>query len=1072
MIDLSLLQDFIPEAMEHLEEMESNLIRLESEPGNSNLLNNIFRSAHTIKGSSEYMGMKQIAGLAHKMESLLDVLRSSGISADRAVIDILMASRDRIVTIIGELEESSEEKSGISDLVERMEQVLAGENLDAPVVQSASDHAEIEPSVTGNNQFATGTTSVSRVCDKNVKKDISGLKSALFDATSKGITETRKQLILEYIARLSKVDAGDDAEVVARTFDAMKKDVKAMVYADDAGDVLASLHGLLVKIKCSTVLDEKTNNDESSDDSENDFLDDELDAEIAEATNSLFDDDLEDPIFDDNEEITADDLSETSDANEVYDEEYDEELFGIFMDHLKENFEKLDHQIALSIHSDDIGEIIEHCSEMVSGLQSSASYMDYKGLNDLYENLKKEIEQAAQSIGRGQTVSLEFIRSYMKQISGRFPKYKKSLLEIIESKAGTDRTATTTTPEVVEEKIIEHEEHATERVDKTAVDMPEEETQGLFDELDNVFDNNIEAVAEEVDEEAFDGDIEDMLSSIGPESTVSGRIDTKSDRDTDSGIVTQPEKPVESGKIIETEPVPPKMPVKTPVKKKEPDFTIEEEKIVMADESEWEKPVTEVADIDAINSEIASAAAESVSKKEESGSVHYDYTGEKIVKQSLRVDTRKIDALMNQVGELVVSRASYSQLSVEMRELEHMLRKLPGIDSKDFKRVRNLSFRIGEATVALGRVANDLQEGVMKVRMLPIAQLFNRYPRLIRDLVHDTDKQVHLEMKGEETELDKMVIEQIADPMIHIIRNAVDHGIETATERLAKGKPEEATLTLESYHESNHVVVEIIDDGRGIDPELIKREALQKKFTTVEEVERLNSRELISLIMRPGFSTSSEVTKTSGRGVGMDVVKKNIEKLNGTIDIDSVVGEGTRVRIKIPLTMAIIQALLVRVGKEVFTIPLSSVEETIRTHEDEISIIDGVEVIHLRNATLSLLRLTKIFGKQSTTQDMERPYVVVVNTGMKRVGLVVDALIGQEETVIKPLADYLQEKSGFSGATILGDGSISLILDVYELVNLTINKRTKVRDYTGNYMSSGTVDTSTDDQDASAVTIH
>ncbi|MDO9263534.1 MAG: chemotaxis protein CheW, partial [Desulfosalsimonadaceae bacterium] len=268
-----------------------------------------------------------------------------------------------------------------------------------------------------------------------------------------------------------------------------------------------------------------------------------------------------------------------------------------------------------------------------------------------------------------------------------------------------------------------------------------------------------------------------------------------------------------------------------------------------------------------------------------------------------------------------------------------------------------------------------------------------------------------------------------------------------------KGKPEEASITLESYHESNHVVVEIMDDGRGIDPELIKKEALRKNFTTVEELERLNNREVISLIMRPGFSTVSEVTKTSGRGVGMDVVKKNIEKLNGTIDIESIVGEGTRVRIKIPLTMAIIQALLVRVGKEIFTIPLSSVEETIRTHEDSISIIDGVEVIHLRNATLSLLRLTEIFGSQSTTQDLSRPYVVVVNTGMKRVGLVVDGLIGQEETVIKPLADYLQENSGFSGATILGDGSISLILDVYELVNLTISKRSKNKDFSGSYSS-------------------
>jgi two-component system, chemotaxis family, sensor kinase CheA len=252
-----------------------------------------------------------------------------------------------------------------------------------------------------------------------------------------------------------------------------------------------------------------------------------------------------------------------------------------------------------------------------------------------------------------------------------------------------------------------------------------------------------------------------------------------------------------------------------------------------------------------------------------------------------------------------------------------------------------------------------------------------------------------------------------------------------------------ATVTLEAYHESNHVVVEIKDDGKGIDPEKIKNTALEKGFATREELDQMNRKEIIALIMRPGFSTTTRVTHTSGRGVGLDVVKKNLEKLNGSVEIDSQPGKQTQFRIKIPLTLAIIPALLVKVGEDLFTIPLANVEETLKILLNETNTIEEVEVIHLRDSTLPLIRLSELFGIRSGMSNSGKEFVVVINTGLRRAGLVVDALIGQEEVVIKPLVDYLQESSGFSGATILGDGRISLILDVYELVNLTINHRTR-----------------------------
>ncbi len=257
-------------------------------------------------------------------------------------------------------------------------------------------------------------------------------------------------------------------------------------------------------------------------------------------------------------------------------------------------------------------------------------------------------------------------------------------------------------------------------------------------------------------------------------------------------------------------------------------------------------------------------------------------------------------------------------------------------------------YRFSEAIISLGRTSNELQEGVMKVRMLPIAQLFNRYPRLVHDLAHTNDKKVQLEIRGEDTELDKMIIEEISDPLIHMIRNAIGHGIETPEVRKQLGKPETGTLVLEAYHDSNHIVIEVTDDGRGIDPEKIRAKAEEMALFTSEELNRMSADDLTRFIMLPGFSTAKEIDSTSGRGVGMDVVKKNIEKLNGTIEVESKLGVETKIRLKIPLTLAIIQALLVRVGEDSYTIPLANVEETLRVAQHEISIMEDTEVMYLR----------------------------------------------------------------------------------------------------------------------------
>ncbi|MCX8083388.1 MAG: hybrid sensor histidine kinase/response regulator [Calditerrivibrio sp.] len=403
----------------------------------------------------------------------------------------------------------------------------------------------------------------------------------------------------------------------------------------------------------------------------------------------------------------------------------------------------------------------------------------------------------------------------------------------------------------------------------------------------------------------------------------------------------------------------------------------------------------------------------------------------KAIEQTIRVDVSRLDSLMNLVGELVLSRNRIAQISSELE------RKFEG----DY-----LVEQLLETTSQIGLITTELQLAVMKTRMVPIGKVFNKFPRMIRDLARDLKKDVDLIITGEDTELDKSVVEEIGDPLVHMIRNAVDHGVESPEERIKKGKPAKGKVHLAAYHEGNHIVIEISDDGKGMDPEKLKKKAIEKKIITAEEAKGMSKEEAFGLIFKPGFSTAEKVTGVSGRGVGMDVVKTNIEKLNGIIMIDSEVGKGSTFKLKLPLTLAIIQALLVEVSGEVFAIPLVSVIETVRINEKEIHNFEGREVLKLRDSVLSLVRLDDVFALEgSFSQDL---YVVVVALAEKRIGLVVDRLVGQEEIVIKSLGEYLSGNVGIAGATIMGDGKVRLILDVSGIMEIASkmpkkNKRAK-----------------------------
>jgi two-component system chemotaxis sensor kinase CheA len=381
---------------------------------------------------------------------------------------------------------------------------------------------------------------------------------------------------------------------------------------------------------------------------------------------------------------------------------------------------------------------------------------------------------------------------------------------------------------------------------------------------------------------------------------------------------------------------------------------------------------------------------------------------------TVRVDTRRLDEIMNMVGELVLVRNRLIRI---------------GSNSSDEA--------LSKAVANLDLVTADLQTSVMKARMQPIKKVFGRFPRVVRDLARSLNKEVILKLQGEETDLDKNLVEALADPLVHLVRNAVDHGIEQPEKRLAKGKSREGNILLAAEQEGDHILLTISDDGNGMDPELLRRKAVEKGLMDKDAADRLTRTECFDLIFAPGFSTKTEVSDVSGRGVGMDVVKTKIAQLNGTVFVDSTLGQGSRIEIKVPLTLAIMPTMMILVGDQTFALPLASVNEIFNLNIKNTHMVDGQQVFTVRNKALPLFHLRRWLSSKpgSSIQHDGTANVVIVSIGAQRVGFVVDMLIGQEEVVVKPLGRMLHGTAGMAGATITGDGRIAIILDVPGLLS-------------------------------------
>ena len=1175
MTDNSLLEDFADETREHLEVLESSLLRLETGSADRELLNTIFRSMHTIKGASEYLGFERIARLTHRLENLLDLFRDGELRADKVAVDLLIDARDRIGDLISQVEESGQETAEIDDLLVRVDTIASGPTPAGGDAEAAAVHdGEVDTELFDifMEQLATGIKQLMETAGQMARgEDVAQAADRMADQVD------RLAATAHYMGYDALSAVYDEMLAVLKAFSSRSEpagedDIDALLQSVAVSSVgrIQDLFPNAESIKSiDTGITVQVPDGESAppEDSEGNShlslaLDDDLDLESEDASpkmpipqevdNSLLEDfadetrehlevlessllrletgsadrellntifrsmhtikgaseylgferiarlthrlenlldlfrdgelradkvavdlliDARDRIGDlisqveesGQETAEIDDLlvrvdtiasgptpaGGDAEAAAVHDGEVDTELFDIFMEQLATGIKQLMETAGQMARGEDVAQAADRMADQVDRLAATAHYMGYDALSAVYDEMLAVLKAfSSRSEPAGEDDIDALLQSVAVSSVGRI----QDLFPNAESLAAIDVTFLTATPigsaplnTPSEPESLPSSDIAHLLASLPAIDNDERESL-LSKTLDETFSSmrNSDYGADDAGDAQTDGDPIAMQFSSDTEAADYRPLPSEREGDRDEALAILDDFGRDRNDVTKTS-ADRNGDINATWLSDSPD----EDGDLWPEAAAVSLPAPDMPEIDTETTarvlDFSTPTSPETTAADESASG--TFSARSTIRKSIRVDADKVDELMNQVGELVVNRSSFAQLFTDMREMTQYLNHRFPMDKADQRLISSFSARLNDATTVLGRVSNELQEQVMKVRMLPISRLFNRYPRLVHDLLKDSDKKIQLQFRGEETELDRMVIEQLADPMIHIIRNAVDHGIEARDDRKRKGKPDSGVLLLEAYHEGSNVIIEVTDDGKGIDLSRIRQKAVEKQLADRETLERMDQAALIDMIMLPGFSTTDQVTHTSGRGVGMDVVKRNIEKINGSLIVDTRQDVGTRIRIKIPLTLAIIPALMIRCAGSHITVPMSAVQETFRLDRGEIFTVDGSEMMHLHDEPLSLIRLSDLLNMPDLARVKSdgRFFVVVVKAANGRTGFIVDQLLGRQEVVIKPLEDYLQENSGFSGATILGDGSISLILNVDELVTMAKERESERR---------------------------
>ena len=1087
MIDTEILQDYSSEARELLEEMDNSLMRVEKEGGSPELLNNIFRAVHCIKGSAEYIGLERSSTLTHGVENLLDRVREGAIGLDARIVDFLFRAKDLILTLIAEVAEQHQEKTPISGMMQELEEFLPKSSVRSPITSEPADEAFIaeqeQIDETGSQDEASfeasagidveDTSAGPRVAEEGPSVDVDEVMSEgerfyevfPIESSDRGLDDSGQTAVDTDISASSAQEptASKEETVVedsymdptAVTTEELRDDprfaappgsdlgasleetvphiLNISLYLDDLEDGLQPAEVILSILEMIGSLTETMRGigmPEAAGILKS--MGERLSA-IPSDRERLSSEEIEDlrgllhelrpwypeGLFPLEEEVSST-LAEVTETGPSFEASFEPSAFRRSL----EQIPGLDSAVIAALENAgfssmeqlvgaDVGALTaipavtpstaEFILKIVGGAPAAPKppppsrkpgersmladvddellrefegiFGDAKALAEPYaagsnpfpSSMTSDLLEELDTIGEDTDREIiEIFLSYAWEITDKLRRLSDKI------KQGTaDRSDMEATADLI--KSIRSSSSYMDYQNLAAfLDAWHEKVLWCSERMDSLSSKNLTFMEESMLKfEHFLNALEAALSSDGllglnggAAAEVKPAVGWEAKQPApDSATVREPREAGVTGQGFADVSRSADRTAKTPIEHVVREITAAQ-RGGPTQESTTEEILGAMKPAPSMR---APAPSETSSAEEETSTAEItgshdtkflqDLTTARDVRDSgmvrtMRVDSGKVDVLLNQVGELVVNRSFVEQLSLDLKNLHRVLLTTRDISKKEIQSVKDLSLKVGEASQSLGRVANDIQEGVMKLRMLPVGQLFNRMPRLIRDLSRRVGKSVNLEVHGGETEVDKRVIEQIYNPLVHLIRNAVDHGIEEREARKILGKNEEGSIVLNAYSQGNQVVIDVEDDGSGISYEAVIQKAVENHLIEPQEAKNVSSQEIYNFLFMPGFSTSKRVTRTSGRGVGMDVVKKDVEKINGHIEIESWENKGTRISIKIPLTLAIIQTLLIKMGKHMFAVPLTSVREIIQVSPADISTIEGFEVIKFRDETI------------------------------------------------------------------------------------------------------------------------
>lgn len=1074
MIDTEILHDYISEARELLEEMEASLIRLEKEGGSPEQLNNIFRCVHCIKGSAEYVGLERSGALAHSVESLLDRLREGALALRPSTLELLFRVKDVIALLVEELSANQEERSDIDALMTELARMLAApieESEEQPLPFVAEeDLSTIDDQYSSVRQLPPVDSAF--LGDLGAEEQIPTTEMDFPSGEATGsVSETRELAELRQEAEQPPADEvtgeaatptlTEDMETGVTLEETISHVLNLGLYLDDLEDglslgnirtaILDAVRGLKKSMRTvglpsairpleeleSRILAVKRVEDRLSLDHVKELR------SCLRDLHSFYPPETfpsEEPTLPEPEVTPTEEMSPSAFLGEI------EKIAGVdaalsraICEAGFTNMQQLataDERLLLSVPGMKVAIAKAILKTARKGAPPKKKLAPQKAserslMADVDEQLLREFEEVFTATERTAAqqalVGVEQPAFLLEQLDSITQEADREILEIFLSYGW---------------EIVEKIRPVVDKIRRGAVTRDDltacaEAIRAIRSSSSYMDYQKLVAFLEDWYEKTLWAT--EMIGTLVPE-----ELDFVEEKAAEfqaflRGVeqALQPAAPLPEARTEPTRGAPAALtPYQGESVQARTDVLSRAEEAPATYVAE-PSPRAEVPKAEPLSAPVPHAqkiaATDFDAAPEEA--LERDVPSDTPVVRTMRVEAAKVDLLLNQVGELVVNRSYVEQLSLELKSFQRGLAGAKEVGKREIQALRNISLRVAEASISLGRAATELQEGVMKLRMLPVGQLFNRMPRLIRDLCRRMGKTVNLRLQGGETEVDKRVIEQVYNPLVHLIRNAVDHGVEDKETRRLKGKSEDGTILLNAYSQGNQVVIDVEDDGAGLDIEAIVTKAVEMGLVDPKDVNSLSTQEICNLIFMPGFSTSTRVTRTSGRGVGMDVVKKDVERINGTVEVETWKDGGTRVSIKIPLTLAIIQTLLIRSLGQMYAIPLMSVREIIQITPGEILTIEGFPVVKFRDETVPILRLDDVFKIRTKHASREPRFLVLSTTGLKTVGFYVEELVGEQDVVIKPLAEHVWKTRGLAGSTILGDGTIALVLDVAELVD-------------------------------------